>query len=110
MAHHVVTDTNAPVEGQAAAIVAHAEGCGPYFARFPYDVAGGREKAHEYARAWRDEHAPTALVLGFTGRIVHRLIWEDSPPKIADAALRAHRPDAGMLAALDAIPFPGGRR
>lgn len=69
-------DTNAPIEGQAAAIVASAEG-GPYLARFPENATlAGRAGAIEAAETWRDEHAPVAAVLWFTGRIVHRHIWE----------------------------------
>lgn len=72
-------DWNAPIEGQAAAIVA-ASKRGPYLARFPFAVSGGRDEALAFAASWRDREAPGAHVYAFTGRVVHRRIWEAAQP------------------------------
>lgn len=64
---------DAPIPGQPAAIVVGPRGM-HYRARFPYEVAGGRDAAHAAAREWRDRYAPDAKVRGFTG--VVRLVWE----------------------------------
>lgn len=68
------TDWNAPIPGQAAAIVVSKKGA--YRARFPAEVAGGMDKAKAAAEAWRKDNAPGATVREFTGESV--LIWNDA--------------------------------
>lgn len=66
---------NAPRPGQPAAIVIGKRGA--YLARFPYEVAGGRENAHAAAHRWVGREAPRgAFVRGFTGEV--RLVWEEA--------------------------------
>jgi len=62
-----------PLAGQPAAlVVARGRGIAGqpiYLARFPNDVAGGREEALAHAKAWRAKNAPNADVWGFTGEM-----------------------------------------